>query len=159
MSLRTRLIPHPASHGSGDCGACWHRCARSRADDRYRITLDVSECGVMAVGVTGTCIVSLQTWLNIFDDAEPQSRWCLRTGDQHAVINFQLKHGLTLDGRFGEHARNALRGEYKYMIDNSVASAEIGVHEVQRGHRGELSKPGMNAVPMAVLCRFSSVRR
>jgi peptidoglycan hydrolase-like protein with peptidoglycan-binding domain len=33
------------------------------------ITIDMSECKVMAVGVTGTCIVSLQTWLNIFDDA------------------------------------------------------------------------------------------
>lgn len=39
------------------------------ANNSYRITRDIGECGVMAVGVTGACIVSLQTWLNVLDGA------------------------------------------------------------------------------------------
>src|SRR5690348_15030588 len=34
------------------------------ATTRYRITLEMSECGVMYLGTQGTCITSLQTWMN-----------------------------------------------------------------------------------------------
>lgn len=125
MSLRTRLIRILLATVLATVALVGIGAPAARADDRYRITLDMSECGVMAVGVTGTCIVSLQTWLNIFDDANLKVDGVFGQATKHAVINFQLKHGLTPDGRFGEHARNALRGEYKYMIDNSVATPRL----------------------------------
>jgi peptidoglycan hydrolase-like protein with peptidoglycan-binding domain len=79
----------------------------------------------MAVGVTGTCIVSLQTWLNIFDDANLVVDGKFRPKTKRAVQQFQSEHGLTADGRVGPNTRNALRGEYQYMIENSVATPRL----------------------------------
>ena len=39
----------------------------------YKITLQMSECGVMYLGTTGTCIVSLQTWMNWAVGTDPRS--------------------------------------------------------------------------------------
>ena len=94
----------------------------ANAEEPHRITLAMSECGVMAVGVTGTCIISLQSWLNIFDNAGLVVDGKFGRATEAAVKNFQRKHGLVPDGRFGVHSRNALRGEYQYMIENSVPS-------------------------------------
>jgi peptidoglycan hydrolase-like protein with peptidoglycan-binding domain len=96
--------------------------ADADADEPQRITLAMSECGVMAVGVTGTCIISLQSWLNIFDNAGLVVDGKFGPATEAAVRNFQLKHGLDADGRFGDHSRNALRGEYQYMMEHSVPS-------------------------------------
>lgn len=93
-----------------------------RADDSYGISLEMSECGVMAVGVTGTCIISLQTWLNIFDRAGLAVDGNFGPATEAAVKNFQRRHGLDPDGQFGEHSRNALRGEYQDMVAHSVPS-------------------------------------
>lgn len=98
----------------------------AHADNSYRITLGMNECGVMAVGVTGTCIVSLQTWLNIFDDAGLVVDGRFGPATRAAVIEFQRRHGLLPDGRFGNASRNALRGVYQYMMDNSVATPRPG---------------------------------
>lgn len=98
----------------------------ARADNSYRITLDMSECGVMAVGVTGTCIISLQTWLNIFEEAGLAVDGDFGPATEAAVKNFQGRHGLAPDGRFGDASRNALRGVYQYMMDNSVATPKPG---------------------------------
>jgi peptidoglycan hydrolase-like protein with peptidoglycan-binding domain len=92
------------------------------ADNSYRITLDMSECGVMAVGVTGTCIISLQSWLNIFDQAGLAVDGDFGPATEAAVREFQRRHGLVPDGRFGDASRNALRGVYQDMIENSVAT-------------------------------------
>ena len=92
------------------------------AEEPHRITLAMSECGVMAVGVTGTCIISLQSWLNIFDNAGLVVDGKFGRATEAAVKNFQNNHGLDPDGQFGVHSRNALRGEYQYMMDNSVPS-------------------------------------
>jgi peptidoglycan hydrolase-like protein with peptidoglycan-binding domain len=96
------------------------------ADNSYRITLDMSECGVMAVGVTGTCIVSLQTWLNIFEHAGLAVDGDFGPATEAAVKDFQRRQGLVPDGLFGDASRNALRGVYQYMIDNSVATPKPG---------------------------------
>jgi hypothetical protein len=84
------------------------------------------ECGVMAVGVTGTCIISLQSWLNIFDDAGLVVDGDFGPATEAAVRNFQGRHGLVPDGRFGDASRNALRGVFQYMMDNSVATPKPG---------------------------------
>lgn len=98
----------------------------ARADDSYGISLEMNECGVMAVGVTGTCIISLQTWLNIFDSAGLVVDGNFGPATEAAVKNFQGKHGLVRDGRFGNYSRNALRGEYQDMVANSVPSPRPG---------------------------------
>jgi Putative peptidoglycan binding domain len=98
----------------------------ARADNSYRITLDMRECGVMAVGVTGTCIISLQSWLNLFDDAGLVVDGDFGPATEAAVKHFQSRHGLTPDGRFGDASRNALRGVFQYMLDNSVATPKPG---------------------------------
>lgn len=94
----------------------------ARADDSYGISLEMSECGVMAVGVTGTCIISLQTWLNIYDKAGLAVDGNFGPATEATVKNFQRRHGLVPDGRFGDASRNALRGEYQDMLANSVPS-------------------------------------
>jgi peptidoglycan hydrolase-like protein with peptidoglycan-binding domain len=92
------------------------------AEDSYRITIDMAECDVMAVGVIGTCIISLQTWLNIFEKAGLVVDGKFGPATEAAVKNFQRNHGLDPDGRFGNFSRNALRGEYQDMMANSVPS-------------------------------------
>jgi peptidoglycan hydrolase-like protein with peptidoglycan-binding domain len=81
----------------------------------YTITLQMSECGVMYLGTTGTCIVSLQTWMN----------WALGTNltidgvygpaTLAAVEEFQLTYqnaypdlGIPTDGQFEDKSRWAL---------------------------------------------------
>lgn len=90
------------------------------APQSYHITLEMSECGLMAQGVSGTCISSLQTWLNIFDQTGLQVDGEFGPATEAAVIAFQARHGLVPDGRFGDHSRNALRGVYTDMMNNSV---------------------------------------
>jgi peptidoglycan hydrolase-like protein with peptidoglycan-binding domain len=92
----------------------------AKAEDSYQITLDMNECDVMAVGVTGTCIISLQTWLNIFDRAGLVVDGNFGPATEAAVKDFQSRHGLVPDGQFGNLSRNALRGEYQNMVANSV---------------------------------------
>jgi peptidoglycan hydrolase-like protein with peptidoglycan-binding domain len=99
--------------------------APAQAEDHYRITLGMNECGVMAVGVTGTCIVSLQTWLNIFDHANLVVDGKFGRKTKQAVQHFQNEHGLKADGRVGPNTRNALRGEFQYMMENSVGTPRL----------------------------------
>jgi hypothetical protein len=110
-------------------GICAFGPTPAQAESSYRITLGMDECGVMAVGVTGTCIVSLQTWLNIFDHANLVVDGKFGPKTKLAVINFQNEHGLTPDGRFGKNSRNALRGEFQYMMENSVATPRLEKNE------------------------------
>jgi peptidoglycan hydrolase-like protein with peptidoglycan-binding domain len=106
-------------------GICSLTTAPAQAEDNYRITLGMNECGVMAVGVTGTCIVSLQTWLNIFDDANLVVDGKFGPQTKRAVQHFQSEHGLKADGRVGPNTRNALRGEFQYMMENSVGTPRL----------------------------------
>ena len=91
----------------------------------YTITLQMSECGVMYLGTTGTCIVSLQTWMN----------WALGTNltidgvygpaTLAAVEEFQLTYqyaypdlGIPTDGHFDDASRWALGQWYAGASNN-----------------------------------------
>jgi hypothetical protein len=76
----------------------------------------MDECRVMAVGVTGTCIVSLQTWLNIFDDADLEVDGVIWRSTERAAGNFQLKHGLNADGRFSHRSVPLRRLEFRVQV-------------------------------------------
>ncbi|SNQ46066.1 exported hypothetical protein [Frankia canadensis] len=81
---------------------------------RTHITLEMSECGLMYVGTVGSCIISLQTWMN----------WAVGTKVSLAPIDgvygqttltlvqaFQRRYvpSVIPDGRFGDRSRAALK--------------------------------------------------
>lgn len=59
----------------------------------------------MAVGTTGTCIVSLQTWMNSVMNTNLVVGGRLGPQTKRAVQIFQGRFGLRKDGRFGESSR------------------------------------------------------
>lgn len=108
----------------------------------YKITLQMSECGVMYLGTTGTCIVSLQTWMN----------WALGTNltidgvygpaTLAAVQQFQLERqtaypnlGLPTDGRFEDKSRWALVQWY-------LGASNDGKHPPCQMNTGMYCDPG-----------------
>jgi hypothetical protein len=74
----------------------------------YRITLEMSECGVMYLGTTGTCVVSLQTWLNWSIAAHLTVDGMYGPATLEAVKEFQRTYQITPDGYFGSESRAAL---------------------------------------------------
>lgn len=125
MKLRRFLAPALLTLALAAGGLVNAQPAAAAAGD-YRITIDMLECDVMAVGVQGTCIISLQTWLNIFDDANLAVTGHFDAPTKDAVIKFQHRHGLTEDGRFGNVSRLALYRDYLHMKENSVATPRPG---------------------------------
>jgi len=82
--------------------------AHASPKGNYQITLAMSECGIMALGTRGTCIVSLQTWLNASVGANLVVDGHFGPATHRAVIKFQRKFGLVPDGQFGPASRRAL---------------------------------------------------
>lgn len=123
--MRQAVIPILAVMLVGGAGVAAAAPAAS-SDSEYKITLEMSECDLMAVGVTGTCIRSLQTWMNIADGANLVVDGVFGSGTKKAVIHFQRRFGLTPDGVFGDNSRNALKGWYYDMIQNSVPTPRPG---------------------------------
>ena len=78
----------------------------------YNITLQMSECGVMYLGTTGTCIVSLQTWMN----------WAVGTN-------------LPIDGVYGPATLAAVE---EFQRDNQTAYPNLGI--ATDGHFGPKSR-------------------
>lgn len=81
----------------------------------YKITLQMSECGVMYLGTTGTCIVSLQTWMNWAVGTNLTINGVYGPATLAAVQQFQLDNqsvesdlGIPTDGRFENKSRWAL---------------------------------------------------
>lgn len=75
-----------------------------------RITLDMSECGVMYLGTSGTCIVSLQTWMQIAVDPDLPLTGEYDARTLVAVQEFQRQEMPDVDptGHFGGRSREAL---------------------------------------------------
>jgi hypothetical protein len=85
----------------------------SAAETRH-ITLEMSECGVMYLGTSGTCIVSLQTWMQIAVDPDLPLTGEYDARTLVAVQEFQRLEvpEVLPDGRFGSKSREALRRWY-----------------------------------------------
>ncbi|MEV4350996.1 peptidoglycan-binding domain-containing protein [Actinoplanes sp. NPDC049596] len=124
------------------------------AASSYRITLEMSECDVMYVGVQGTCITSLQTWLN----------WSIAAGltvdgyygDETlaAVEQFQRTYDLEPDGRFGSAEREALAGWF-VRAGGGDGQAPCDISTGNNCDKGE-AVPGFNGGDaQSVFCEFA----
>lgn len=85
---------------------------------RYQITLEMNECGMMYLGTVGSCIISLQTWMNwAVGQAGARGTDMIEINgvyDQETlrfVEKFQAQYApdVTPDGHFGDGSRGALR--------------------------------------------------
>jgi peptidoglycan hydrolase-like protein with peptidoglycan-binding domain len=85
----------------------------ANAEDRH-ITLDMSECGLMYLGTSGTCIVSLQTWMEMAVDRKLPVTGEYDSATLVAVQEFQRSYvpEVVPDGRFGDRSRQGLRKWY-----------------------------------------------
>lgn len=96
---------------------------------RFEISLDMPECGVMYLGTVGSCIISLQTWMN----------WAVGTKTQHIDIDgvygpqtqalvetFQRRYvpSVIPNGMFGYHSRAALK---EWFIDGATRKYGSGL--------------------------------
>lgn len=109
--------------------------APARADDPIespydtRITLDMSECDLMYVGTAGSCIISLQTWMN-WAVGNKQNRIPidgLYTEQTRALVQvFQQRYvpGIIPNGAFGDRSRAALRD---WFIEKSSSPKGTGL--------------------------------
>jgi peptidoglycan hydrolase-like protein with peptidoglycan-binding domain len=126
----------------------------AEVSDGTHITLEMSECGVMAVGTTGTCIVSLQSWLNMVLDEQIWVDGQFGPQTRRAVQQFQLKMHLEPDGHCGDESRNALRDWYEGLNDSSVATPDFTCNTATGDYcdKGEV-QPGLHGgVVEAVMC-------
>jgi hypothetical protein len=102
------------SHRAGPAMAAALADAPIPSPARFTITLDMPECGVMYLGTVGSCIISLQTWMN----------WAVGTKTAHIPIDgvygpqtqalvetFQRRYvpSVIPNGMFGYHSRAALK--------------------------------------------------
>ena len=86
-------------------------------NQRVQVTLEMSECGVMYVGTTGTCIVSLQYWLNYIQDAHLAVDGIYGQATLVAVERWQRtylvrQYHKLADGHFGAYSRLPLHQWY-----------------------------------------------
>lgn len=88
----------------------------------YTITLSMSECGVMYLGTTGTCIVSLQTWMNWSIGSHLTIDGIYGQATLQAVEQFQRERvkNVLPDGHFGDYSRAALRSWYADASENGT---------------------------------------
>jgi hypothetical protein len=108
------------------------------------ITLDMSECGLMYLGTSGTCIVSLQTWMQMAVDPDLPLTGEYDARTLVAVQEFQRQEvpEVAPTGHFGDWSRAALRRWYVQHTQTSdghlcnpgtgfgcdVGAAEPGLH-------------------------------
>jgi hypothetical protein len=106
------VVPRPAR---ADTSVTLHQ--------HVHVTLEMSECGVMYVGTRGTCIQSLQTWMNYIDDSHLDvdgvyGQATLAAVEQWQRTNIVRQYHKTADGHFGAYSRLALREWYLRASDN-----------------------------------------
>jgi hypothetical protein len=115
----------------------------ANAETRH-ITLDMSECGIMYLGTSGTCIVSLQTWMAIAVDSNLAVTGEYDAPTLAAVQEFQRSYvpSVTPDGKFGAKSRQALRQwyvEHTQTDDGHLCSPRTGF-----GCDVGAAQPGLN---------------
>ncbi|MBU2664799.1 hypothetical protein KOI35_14955 [Actinoplanes bogorensis] len=97
-----------------------------------RITLDMSECDLMYLGTAGSCIISLQTWMN-WAVGTKQTRipvdglYTERT--RALVVTFQQRYvpSVIPNGKFGTRSRAALRQWFETKSARSLATHGTGL--------------------------------
>ena len=72
----------------------------------------MSECGLIDIGVSGTCVITVQRWLNRLDNAALTVNGLYGPATQAAVVTFQRAHGLAPDGQVDEQTKQMLRSLY-----------------------------------------------
>lgn len=80
----------------------------------FQITLDMNECGLMYLGTVGSCIISLQTWMNWAVGGRGDTIAINGVYEQDTlrfVQRFQAKYvpDVSPTGQFGDRSRAALR--------------------------------------------------
>ena len=144
-AVATGSIPRPGTDTIGPT---------AQVSDGTPITLEMSECGVMALGTTGTCITSLQSWLNMVLDEQIWVDGQFGPQTRRAVQQFQLKMHLEPDGRFGDESRAALRDWYEGVGNSSVPTPDFSCDPATGDYcdKGEV-QPGLHGgVVEAVMC-------
>ena len=113
------------------CGLCVVAAPTASAAETRHITLEMSECGVMYLGTSGTCIVSLQTWMEIAVDPDLPLTGEYDARTLVAVQEFQRLEvpDVKPDGRFGDKSRAALRrwyDQHTHTKDGHICSPKTG---------------------------------
>jgi hypothetical protein len=103
-----------AAHSAGPAAAATLDDAPITSPATTYITLDMSECGLMYLGTVGSCIISLQTWMDwaVGTQAtyiQPDGVYGPQT--QALVETFQREYvpSVIPNGMFGDHSRAALK--------------------------------------------------
>jgi hypothetical protein len=87
------------------------------------VGMAMSECGLIDVGVSGTCVITVQRWLNRLDNAGliVDGRYGATT--KAAVATFQSEHELSPTGQVDEQTKQTLRILYaNYLADQVPAT-------------------------------------
>ena len=84
----------------------------------------MSECGLIDIGVSGTCVITVQRWLNRLDNAALTVDGHYGPTTQAAVVTFQREHGLAPDGQVDEQTKQMLRSLYTdYLVGDLSTTA------------------------------------
>lgn len=79
---------------------------------QVQVTTGMPECGLMAMGTVGTCVVSLQYWLDRFEGSGLVLDGDFGAATQSAVMDYEENHGLAVDGIVGPAVRAAIADDY-----------------------------------------------
>ena len=82
------------------------------AGNTSRVTIVMDECGDIGVGTRGSCVASLQTWLNTFNSAGLVVDGDFGESTRQAVLNYQRARGIDPVGVVRDQTRRALAADY-----------------------------------------------
>ena len=88
------------------------------------VDTEMSECGLIDIGVSGTCVITVQRWLNRLDNGAQTVDGIYGATTKAAVATFQGEHGLSPTGQVDEQTKQTLRRLYaNYLADEVPATA------------------------------------
>lgn len=88
---------------------------------KRRVSLDLRRCGSVGTGDAGSCVVSLQTWLNIEGGYDLDVDGVFGSATRRAVTDFQARHDLPTAGMFGPRSRAALGAWWRDTMSEAEA--------------------------------------